>query len=394
MFIAIGSMMSCNDDTDKKTNIDEPISYTFTRDGISTVSYTGQTQRLGMARELVNAMSNPQTSMTTLQEMFANESAAGDDVAPFSSVELNTSTKSVRSKVAASKDYFEANTSESATIKAYLDSYLAAQVSEVFPRWNELASVGLAGQIADGTSTRYVNGKGLEYNEAFAKTLLGALMADQIMNNYLSEDVLYASSNVADNASSTVLEGKSYTALEHYWDEAYGYVFGGAVDGTEPLLSLGGDDDFLNKYLSRVEGDTDFTGIAQDIYDAYKLGRAAIVANEMDVVDDQRAILRREISNIIGIRAVYYLQKGKINLAGGNTGSAFHDLSEGYGFINSLRFTRAADGSSMFSRAEVDAFISQLTTGNGFWDINATTLDNMSATIAAKFDFTVAQAGS
>lgn len=394
MFIAIGSMMSCNDDTDKKTNIDEPISYTFTRDGISTVSYTGQTQRLAMARELVNAMSNPQTSMTTLQEMFANESAAGDDVAPFSSVELNTSTKSVRSKVAASKDYFEANTSESATIKAYLDSYLAAQVSEVFPRWNELASVGLAGQIADGTSTRYVNGKGLEYNEAFAKTLLGALMADQIMNNYLSEDVLYASSNVADNASSTVLEGKSYTALEHYWDEAYGYVFGGAVDGTEPLLSLGGDDDFLNKYLSRVEGDTDFTGIAQDIYDAYKLGRAAIVANEMDVVDDQRAILRREISNIIGIRAVYYLQKGKINLAGGNTGSAFHDLSEGFGFINSLRFTRAADGSSMFSRAEVDAFISQLTTGNGFWDINATTLDNMSATIAAKFDFTVAQAGS
>ncbi len=394
MFFTGTIIMSCNDDTDLPDNINEPVSYQFARDGISTVSYSGQTQRLAMAGELVAAMTDPQTTIVSLQEMFANESATGEDVAPFSTDELNTSTKSVRSKVAASKDLFEANTSESAIIKAEMDELLIAQVSEVFPRWNELASVGLAGQIADGASTRYVNAKGLEYDQAVAKTLLGALMGDQIMSNYLSEDVLYAATNVADNADGIVIEGKSYTALEHYWDEAYGYMFGGAADGANPLTTLGEDDDFLNKYLSRVEDDSDFNGISQRIFDAYKLGRAAIVANEMDVVDDQRAILRSEISNIIGIRSVYYLQKGKINLAGGNTGSAFHDLSEGYGFINSLRFTRSADGSVMFTRAEVDNMIAQLTAGNGFWDITDSTLDSMSETIAAKFDFTVAQAGS
>ena len=40
------------------------------------------------------------------------------------------------------------------------------------------------------------------------------------------------------------------------------------------------NDSFLNKYLSRVEGDSDFAGIAEEIYNAFKLGRAAIVAKD------------------------------------------------------------------------------------------------------------------
>jgi hypothetical protein len=38
--------------------------------------------------------------------------------------------------------------------------------------------------------------------------------------------------------------------------------------------------------------------------------------------------------------------------------------------------------------------ISQLMTGNGFWDLTAATLDSLSDTIAAKFAFTVTEAGS
>ena len=35
-----------------------------------------------------------------------------------------------------------------------------------------------------------------------------------------------------------------------------------------------------------------------------------------------------------------------------------------------------------------------LQNGNGFWDLTSETLDEMSATIAGKFNFTIAQAGS
>jgi hypothetical protein len=38
--------------------------------------------------------------------------------------------------------------------------------------------------------------------------------------------------------------------------------------------------------------------------------------------------------------------------------------------------------------------MSTLQAGNGFWDVTADTLDEISNTIAAKFNFTVAQAGS
>ena len=146
--------------------------------------------------------------------------------------------------------------------------------------------------------------------------------------------------------------------------------------------------------MARFENDADFTGIAVDIYDAFKLGRAAIVAKDYTVRDQQAEIIREKISEIIGIRSVYYLQQGKANLTA-DVGGAFHDLSEGFGFIYSLQFTRKpGTTSSYFTKSEVDAFIAQLMTGNGFWDVTPETLDDMSDDIASRFNFTVEQAGS
>jgi len=380
---------SCGDDDPKVT---VPTTYEFLRNGESTVSFSGQTTRILMAEELASAMKDFDKSAIDLQEMFANEDASGGDVNPFSNEDLNSETKSIRSKVAASKDLFSTNTVEAITIKNQLDHWIEAQVSEVFPNENEQAEAGKAGQLADGTSTRYVSAKGLEYNQAFAKSLIGALMIDQILNNYLSPAVLDEASNIEDNNVSTVVEGETYTNMEHKWDEAYGYLFGNSSSEANPLTDLGADN-FLNKYLSRVEDDADFTGIAQDIYDAFKEGRAAIVEEAYGTRDKQADIIKEKLSEVIGIRAVYYLQQGKKALEVEDFGGGFHDLSEGYGFIYSLRFTRDAGSSnSKFSSSEVDSFISQLEEGNGFWDVTPETLDAISESIAAKYDFTVAQA--
>jgi len=70
-------------------------------------------------------------------------------------------------------------------------------------------------------------------------------------------------------------------------------------------------------------------------------------------------------------------------------------LSEGLGFVYSLRFTRkSGTNESYFSKSEVDAFIDELlySPSNGFWDLSPETLDNISNTIADKFEFTITQA--
>ncbi len=396
--LALAVCTSCSSDDDAgspiSTNVEAPATYTFERAGSSTVSFSGQTTRILMAEEILEAFKNFDTATeTSLQNMFAHVEGAED----FSDPNLNASDKSVRSKVAASKDFFGANTTEASSIKATFDGYISTQINEVFPNQNVNAAPGIAGQIADGSSTRYVTGKGLEMNQTFAKGLIGALMVDQILNNYLSTAVLDEADNQENNNNTITEADKPYTTMEHKWDEAYGYLFGKSINPAAPLTTLGEDDNFLNEYVGRVNDDSDFDGIATAIYNAFKLGRAAIVAKNYEVRDAQAAIIRQKISEVIAIRGIYYLQNGKTAIENSDLGGAFHDLSEAYGFVYSLRFTRDnINETSLFSRSEVDGLINSMMTdgANGLWNVTPATLDAVSEAIAAKFSFTVAQAAS
>ncbi|MEM7484663.1 MAG: DUF4856 domain-containing protein [Bacteroidota bacterium] len=391
-------LLSCSEDDDSddtspdEITIENPATYTFTRNGESTVSFGGQTTRIQMGEELNDKLLDETATEAVLDAMFAHEEGENN----FSNPDLNASDKSIRSKTAASNDFFSANTADQGLIRADFEDWIKKQVDDVFTRWNDAAAEGEAGQIADGSSTRYVSAQGLEYNQLVNKGLIGALMVDQALNNYLGKGVLDAGENIAENDAGTVEEGKNYTTMEHKWDEAYGYAYGLNADPANPNDDLGADD-FLNKYIGRVEGDSDFTGIADDIYQAFKLGRAAIVAKDYTTRDEQAEIIKGLISEVIGIRAVYYLQQAKNLLDQENPdfGGAFHDLSEGYGFIYSLQFTRKPNTDApYFTKAEVDAFLVDLMDDgvNGLWNVSTTTLDEISEAIASEFDFTLEQA--
>jgi hypothetical protein len=381
---------SCdNDDEGSITNnVVAPATYAFQRNSVSSVSFTGQTTRIKMADEIAAALKTSSLSEDNIDAMFAHVEGTNN----FSDALLNASDKSVRSKVAASADFFAANSTDAAAIQSDFDGLIAAQANDVFPVWTATASRGVAGQLqeAGGGDFRHINGKGLEYNQAFAKGLLGSLMVDQMLNNYLSTAVLDAGDNRIDNDNDVVPTGKPYTTMEHKWDEAFGYLYGAEEDATNPVLGV---DQYLNKYLARVETSTNFNGTAARVFNAFKLGRAAIVAKNYEVRDQQADIIKLEVSTIVGIRAVYYLQVAKSSL-GSDEASAFHDLSEGYGFIYSLQFTRKAGTSQpYFSKTEVDAYLAELMIGDGFWDVDAATLDRISDEISARFDFTTAEAG-
>lgn len=383
---------SCSTDDDSMPTgpeLEVPETYSFTRDGQSTVSFDGQTTRILMSGELISDLTNPEATAESLANMFSNENN------PFSDEDLNSSSKSVKSKVAASKLYFGSNSVESDAIKNTFESWITEQVTEVFPNWQTLAEAGVAGQIAQGDKVRYVNSKGIELNQLFAKSLIGALLTDQILNNYLSQAVLDEADNVEKNNSGITPEGKSYTTMEHKWDEAYGYLVGHpSVSAVDPMVSLTSNEDkLLFNYLKSVNSDPDFAGIAEETFEAFKIGRAAIVAGEYEVRDQQVVVIRKNLSLVNAVRAIHYLQGGKAAIENNDMGAAFHELSEGLGFVYSLRFTHnPATGEPYLAPEVVYGFHEQLTAGNGFWDVTPETLDSISEAIATAFGITVAQA--
>jgi len=106
-------------------------------------------------------------------------------------------------------DYFATNTVAGTAIKNEVASWITGQVEEIFPASGQVASQGQAGQLADGSTARYVNSQGLEYNQAVNKGLIGALMADQMLNHYLSPAVLDAGSNRTDNDNDVTVDGEA-----------------------------------------------------------------------------------------------------------------------------------------------------------------------------------------
>jgi hypothetical protein len=392
LFIA-SSILSCSSDDDvnftpQTNSITAPATYQFSRNNATSVSFSGQTTRIAMAEELASALKVETNTEAGLLSMFDHQAGNAD----FSDANLNASDKNIKSKIAASNDFFSANTTLSNMIKADFDTWISSQANNVFPNWNTNASAGVAGQLqqSGGGAIRYVDAKGIELNQVISKGIIGGLMIDQMLNNYLSPSVLDAGTNIADNNADVLESGKNYTSMEHKWDEAFGYLYGAELDAENPILGV---DSFLNEYLERLDSDADFSGIASRIYNAFKLGRAAIVAKDYTLRDQQAAIIRGEISKVPAVRAVYYLQSTKTALAANDPASAFHALSEGFGFAYSLQFTREPNTfEPYFTNTEVTTFLNQLTTGNGFWDVTPATLDSISQSIADRFGFTIAQA--
>lgn len=383
LFVAV---TSCSDNDDNsQDSVTVPSSYTFDRNGSTTVDYSGQSSRLLMLEEMGNYIKNQGTAnsvvdVTTLTNMYANTNN------PFSTTELNSSGKQLRDKTAASKDYFVNLGGGGSTLEqTSVRNFFTAQFDDANDAsQGNNASENVAGKYLDGTSTRLFAANGLEPQQVLLKGMMGACFMDQIVNNYLSLAVLDEGTNREDNTNKVLVSGKNYTNMEHKWDEAYGYVYGA------------GGGKYWDSYINQVDADSDFGTVKEDIELAFRKGRAAIVANNYSVRDQQIAIIKNKLALIPAVRAVYYLKEGKGKLVTDNGAKAFHALSEAYGFIMAIRYTQNPSTEAPYmSKAEVDALLAELTNGtNGLWDIDYLNihLDDIASDIATRFGFTVAQA--
>jgi hypothetical protein len=385
------TITSCSNDDmstpDQTNKYAVPATYAFERNNATTVDFSGQSSRLLMLEEMGNsikvaATNGTEVSQSALSQMYSNTNNA------FTNASLNTSGKQLKDKTAASKDYFQlflggGSTTEKLNVQSLFETQL--NLANLASR-GATASAGVAGVYLDGTSKRLFAGNGLEPQQVMLKGMMGAVFIDQIVNGYLSKNKLDEGTNKINNTNKVLAEGNTYTTMEHFWDEGYGYIYG--VDGTK----------FWSSYIDQVNADVDFNTVKLDIDLAFRTGRAAIVANDYVTRDAQIDIIKAKLALIPAVRAVYYLQEGKGKLTVDKGAKAFHGLSEAYSFILSLRYTnKPGTDSPYFSKVEVDAMLNSMVSGtNGLWDIDnlAPKLDTLSEQIAARFGFTVIQAAT
>ena len=355
-----------------------PEEYSFTRDGGSTVFYTGQTARLRMATELKSAMNNTSYTQEQINNMFSSGTG-------FNDATLDASGKNVRGKTATSPI-------AQSTVRPLFDSWIEEFTTVVAPAViaGTTASSGVAGSYteADGSRTVKVTAKGFELNQVFSKGLIGALQVDQIINNYLSFSKLDGAREDNDTGVYAYTHPDateaSITKMEHYWDEGFGYLQG--LDsqfksglGTAPNK----DSANLNYYLNKINEQDNEAGISDTIYNAFIAGRAAIVNKDYEERDKQAGIISAEISKVIGYKAHYYLVAGAEDITNGDWAAALHALSEAYGFILGLQFTKDSSGNHYMSNTEVNDLLSRLSAGNGgFWERTVEELNTIADEVA------------
>ena len=75
--------------------------------------------------------------------------------------------------------------------------------------------------------------------------------------------------------------------MEHYWDEGFGYLYG--LDTDISNATIEGTGILVDKYLKKLPycRRGSLPGIDKTIHDAFKLGRAAIVAKDYKLRDEQ-----------------------------------------------------------------------------------------------------------
>lgn len=334
--LALG-FSSCQPEDKNTYNI--PSTYNF-----DNVNYEGQTVRLSKMAELITYLKTANAVGATALDAAKIKDMYGDNAGNhYSTADLNTASQQLKNKTLST---------EQANIESYIDAIATASLST-----STTASNGQAGVISNNAGTKHylLNENGLELREVIEKGLMGALSYYQATSVYLG-----AGKIDVDNTTSTPGKG---TAMEHHWDEAFGY-FGVAHDfPTNTTNSL-----FWGKYSNVHEN---VYPLNKKMMDAFLKGRAAISAKDINTRDEMIAEVRKNWELIAVATAIYYLNKAKNNL-GSDDGATHHTLSEGFGLIRSLKL---GTGSGNISIAQVDDILANLYGSADALQANAYTVD-------------------
>jgi hypothetical protein len=116
-------------------------------------------------------------------------------------------------------------------------------------------------------------------------------------------------------------------------------------------------------------------GCNKIIMDAFIKGRAAISNKDMATKKAQISIIRTEIERIFASSAIHYMNETAKNIA--DPAKRSHALSEGYGFINALKYNT----NKKISQTELNEIYTIL--GDNFYQITADKLTQVKNKLSA-----------
>lgn len=331
-----------------------PTTYAFTDGTNNTVSYSGQTERLNQLTELTTYMKTGTTtplSYLSLTDMFANTGNNGGGNFSF------TSTKKLQDKCLAS---------DTSLFIDYMESLAIASAD-----FASTAADGQAGTLTSGTSTYLFAANGIEYTQLIEKGLMGAVFMYQATNIYFGSDKMGADNTTAVNAGA----GEYYTAMEHHWDEAFGY-FGVPTDFPTNITGIR----FWGKYCNSRDAQLGCNAVMMN---AFKRGRAAISQDELTIRDEEILKLRKMWEKISAAQAVAYLEEAKTNF-GVDNAKFLHELSEAYAFILCLKYVPLE--TRVISYTQIDDLLTN-TIGTDFWSVTQTDLTNAINSLESIYGF-------
>jgi len=351
------------------TDLNVPTTYSFTRNGNSTVSFGGQTARMNMLSEMVTKMKTANTAGVEVTEadlhnMYANNGFTWTDT---DGLGLATTTKQLKNKTG----YASAGGSADAGIQAMFEGYMTslATISATTVTGTENGMAGTAGVWAnDGVKGPYLmDTDGKEYTQLIEKGLMCAVLMSQVTINYLG--------GISGDDNIDIVAGKDYTKMEHHWDEAYGY-FTDAVD-----FPTNGADRFWGKYANGRES---IIQSASKISLAFRTGRTAIVNKNNTIRDAQVSIIRNELEKVAAGTAIHYLNSAKSNIA--SNVARNHSLSEAYAFLEGLKYGYNAINNTGMTSSEIDTALGHF--GADFNTVTLADLNNAIDLIASKTGLT------
>ena len=323
---------AADNDTDTMT-METPTEFVFEsrfeeHAGESSVSYSGQVVRNLLVNDIKSLIASNVGggNTSTINSMMANDDP---NLAIYTGSSLNT----LQTK------YHDISTSQ-------LNDRLAAVTSYTDPGYGANAQNMITGWIAESEGYSVRPG-GLDLGQMTQKVMWGAIAYWQGTSKYMSK--------IPNDDNTMSDDGDPYTAMEHHWDESFGY-FGAARDyntgysddtdrKTDPYNDSNGDGliDFKTEYnmgwavtaakrdlVDGVSVDYDFT---KTIFDAYLEGRTLIYNQApLDEILVQRDIILNTWEKVVAAVSIHYINDTMSDLealiAAGDANLAWDNLPE------------------------------------------------------------------
>lgn len=337
-------MASCS----KKDNATPVPVYTVpTTYNFSNANFADATTRLGMIVEIQTVEKTATAGVFDGDKAKAMFTNAGS---PFTTAAYNTSGIQLKDQTA---PLFQTD------VLRFIDTLVAVS------KTGQVASRGVAGvgaSSANPASKVALTANGMNYAQVFSKTIMGGLMAYQIVNIMNA-----ANTGTIDNTTVT----NNSTALERAWDMAFGY-WGVPIDF--PTNKTGAK--MWGSYSSQVDSGYHANKI---LMDAFLKGRAAVSAKDTKTIQEQSAIILQAMERLTGAVVLQEVKEAKASLNDPIMRNS--RLSECYGFLYSLKY----NPKRTITDSQINAMLALFP--KNYYDLTLDQLNAIRDAVARQYDF-------